>query len=295
MDLDSLENLAEPCEATVVTATADVSPPPPAAVFPTQPPRASGDGMTLKELAMAGLPSEWRERLIADAGHAGVKHDQDVGWLLLGSVINSAAAALAAGASAEELSRLLESLPQRMLDGARLAGGDVAGEIRLAVKDVNVAILQTGKVVAGSMSADVKHVQKIINEASVLGADKIKTATDGLIGKLDAAVEQKKEEGAREWSMIAEKAAVDSAKTALGKIALRGGLFTALLLLLGALIGGGGLWAARTISGDYLPSGVQTFQSPAGSDFIRVTPGRATVGNAIQCGADLCIPVVPAK
>ena len=252
-------------------------------------------GRSARDVALDGLSQPDRERVIVEAASVGIVAEYDVGWFLIGSQLRCWAAAAAAGASTEELYRLLESLPQRMLDGARLASADVGGEIKAAVTEVRGAILGTGKLVAGSMKLDLDHVKKAINDSAVIGADKIKTASESLIGKLDAAVDQKKNEGAREWAMIAEKAAVDSAKTALGKVAVRGGLFAVLLLLIGVVVGVGGLWAARTISGDYLPAGVQTFQSPAGSDFIRVAQGRATVGQAIACGPDLCIPLVPVK
>jgi len=288
VELSNLERMAGVGEST---ATVDVSPPPSGPL----PPRASGDGgtTTLKEQALAGLPPEWRERLISNAGHAGVKHDQDVGWLLLGSVVDSAAAALAAGASVGELTRLLDTLPNRMLDGARLAGADVAGELKTATAAVAKVLLDTGRVCGKSVEAGGEKAKKTIEDATVLGADKIKTASESLIGKLDEAVEQKKAEGAQAWAMIAEKAAVDSAKTALGKLALRSRMFTVLLVLIGVGVGAAGLGGVRQISGDYLPAGVQTFSTPSGGYFIRFAPAVVTLKNGKQCGPDICVPVLP--
>ncbi|MDA8377240.1 MAG: hypothetical protein M0Z50_09310 [Planctomycetia bacterium] len=257
-------------------------------------------GGTAMADALSHLSPDVALRVATVAVRFGIRENNDPFWGAIEVMQNSfecakasGAAAAAAGASAEELARMLEKLPKAMLEGARLAGVDVTGELKTAVKEVTVAILQTGKLVAGGMSADLDHVKKVINDAAVIGADKIKTASGDLVGKLDAAVDLKKNEGADQWAKIAEKAAVDSAKTALGKIAVRGGLFTMLMLISGALIGGGTIWATRTITGDYLPAGVQMFRSPAGYDFIRVDPKRATIARAIACGADLCIPVVP--
>ncbi|MHB1643502.1 MAG: hypothetical protein ACYCS8_12745 [Acidithiobacillus sp.] len=249
--------------------------------------------LTPKAAALEGMPAAWRERIIADAAEMGIIAEQDTGWFLIRSMFTSFAAAAGAGAAVAAFHRGLESLPQRMLDGAKMAGADVVGEVKTASQAGVAAIQDMGGKCALGIQGGMDKAEQVIKDASVLGADRIKDATSGLIGKLDAAVEQKKSEGAAQWAMVAEKAAVASAKTALGKMALRSRAFTLILLLLGAMIGGAGVWAARTISGDYLPAGVQTFQSPAGSDFIRVQPGRATIGQAIRCGADLCIPLVP--
>ena len=259
-------------------------------------------GGTAMDNALGCLPPEVALRVATVAARYGIRENNDPFWGAIEVMQNSfecakasGASAAAAGASAEELARLLKSLPQQMLAGAKLASADVGGEIRSAVDDVRTIVLGTGRLVAQSMTKDVEHIKRVISDSSTLGADKIKNATDGLIGKLDEAVEKKKAEGVQAWANLAAEAGVIAARSAMGRVALRGGLFTALLLLLGVVIGGAGMWAARTISGDYLPSGVQTFQSPAGSDFIRVTPGRATIGQAIRCGGDLCIPVVPSR
>lgn len=204
MDLDSLENLAEPGEGTVVTA----------AVFPTQPPRESGDDMTLKEQALAGLPPEWRERLIADAGLAGVKHDQDVGWLLVGSVVHSAMAAFAAGNAADVVQKSIGTIPEVIYQGATRASGEVqgglvAGSLKFAKIFTDAA--NDGQRALLALSND---QQAKILDAAGLGAEKIKNAATTLTATLDKAVEQKTLEGVQVFADAAAMAGAKMAKAA---------------------------------------------------------------------------------
>lgn len=127
------------------------------------------------------------------------------------SAHSTAAAALAVS---DTLMQGLDRLPAQMLDGAKLAGGDVAGEIKTAAKDVAGAILQAGNLAAGGMAKDLIHVKKVINDAAVIGADKIKGAADGLVGKLDEAVDKKVDEGVATFASEAAKAAGKAAKAA---------------------------------------------------------------------------------
>lgn len=246
-------------------------------------PRASGvvmppsSGLSLKGKALAGLPAEWRERLIADAGLAGVKHDNDVGWLLIGSVIDSAASALAAGASADALRQELSRLPAAMLAGARLAGGDVAGEIKLAAKDVGGQILQAGNLAAGGMAKDLITIKKVINDSAVLGADKIKGAADGLVDKLDAAVDQKVAEGVATFASEAAKAAGKAAKAAGASRFAWSATGVAFLMIFFAGIGG-------FIEHEYLSLTNRIAPAP----FVLNAAGKIDCGKDAALGGEIC-------
>jgi hypothetical protein len=221
---------------------------------------------------LQGLSPALREQVIADAAEMGIKIEHDLSWLLVGAQVRSWAAAAAAGASAEELAQRLEGLPKAMQDAMTGASKDFRGQVR--------AILGND----GREFLDALRLH--IDNAANAGAEKLRGAAATLDGELTRKIELRKDEGVEEWGIQAANAAIIAARTAQGAVVRHSAMLVIGVLTLGILIGGGGLWAAREITGDYLPAGVQTFQSPAGSDFIRVTPGRATVGNAIQCGAD---------
>lgn len=88
------------------------------------------DLLSLKQKALMGLPAEWREKLINDAGRAGVRHDNDVGWLLIGSVVDSAAAAFAAGDAANQVNNEIKKLPHVIQNAAISAANDIDGTIK---------------------------------------------------------------------------------------------------------------------------------------------------------------------
>lgn len=70
------------------------------------------DENTPKKMALMSLPPQWRERLIERAAAGGIVSDADVGWLIIGSVIDAWAAAAASGEAAETVSQTLGNLPQ---------------------------------------------------------------------------------------------------------------------------------------------------------------------------------------
>jgi len=196
-------------------------------------PRASGvDGATLKAQALAGLPAEWRERLIKDAGAAGVRHDNDVGWLLVGSVVQSAAAAFAASAAAKEVQEGVGKIQGQIFTGAVKAGDSIKKDI---VAGIEAKMTEGGKAIVAA-----------IGIASKAGATAIEAGSKELIGKLDAAVEAKKAEGVSAFARAASEAAIAASNAAARqvisetKIKLRRSAFTmALIFLIYAGIGGG--------------------------------------------------------
>jgi len=196
-------------------------------------PRASvGDGATLKAQAMAGLPAEWRERLIKDAGVAGVRHDNDVGWLLVGSVVQSAAAAFAAGAAAKEVQEGVGKIQGQIFTGAIKAGESIRKDI---VSGIDKKMTEGGKAIVAA-----------IGIAAKAGSKAIEAGSKELISKLDAAVEAKKAEGVSAFAAAASEAAVAASTAAArqviseNKIKLRrSALGMAVIFLIYALIGGG--------------------------------------------------------
>lgn len=70
------------------------------------------DENTPKNMALMSLPPQWRERLIERAAAGGIVSDRDVGWLIIGSVIDAWAAAAASGEAAEAVSQITANLPQ---------------------------------------------------------------------------------------------------------------------------------------------------------------------------------------
>ena len=73
---------------------------------------SEADTRTAREAALESLPPSWRERLIEHARDAGIYSDNDVGWLLVGSVINAWSSAAAAGRASESVEASLQLLEQ---------------------------------------------------------------------------------------------------------------------------------------------------------------------------------------
>lgn len=162
-------------------------------------PPFGGVTMTPKEAALQGMPFEWRERIIAEAADFGIKGDGDSGWLLIGSFVRAWAAAAAAGASAEELTLLLQQLPKLMQDAFTSASKDFRGQVR--------AILgHDGKEFMDALRNN-------INLAANAGADKLKSAAATLDSELTRKIEIRKDEGVELWT----KRAMDAADLAIAK------------------------------------------------------------------------------
>lgn len=160
--------------------------------------RESGDEqhpalLTMKQKALLGLPAEWREKLIADAGLAGVKHDNDVGWLLVGSVIDSAAAAFAAGDAAKLVHEDVQKLPKTMQDALLLASKDFNGQVR--------------EILGKSGGEFIGILKNMIVDSANAGAEKLKQATSTLDGELTRKIEIRKDEGVELWTQKAMEAA----------------------------------------------------------------------------------------
>lgn len=190
------------------------------------------------------------------------------------SAHSTAAAALAVS---DTLMQGLDRLPAQMLDGAKLAGGDVAGEIKTAAKDVAGAILQAGNLAAGGMAKDLIHVKKVINDAAVIGADKIKGAADGLVGKLDEAVDKKVDEGVATFASEAAKAAGKAAKAAAASRFVWSAAGVSFLVIFFAGIGG-------FIDHEYLSFTHRIAPAP----FVLTATGKIDCGKDPALGGEIC-------
>lgn len=233
-------------------------------------PRASGDdGATLKAQALAGLPAEWRERLIRDAGEAGVRHDNDVGWLLVGSVVHSATAAFAAGNAAQAVQDGVAAIPDQIFQGAIKAGDEVKGALRVEIRDRAVEAGQALKM--------------LINSAAGKGATDLKTAAADLdirLGKIPADVQKSlddyKKNGVAEFAKAAQVAGKTAAETALWAQVSRSALVSVLAFCFAVLVGAGGLWGYLLITHRVMPQGITVMTDPFSHKPVMTLPSGST-------------------
>lgn len=213
-------------------------PPSPAAAPATAsspgPAAASGSG-SLKQRALSGLPAEWREKLIENGAVAGITHDNDVGWLLVGSVIDSAAAAFAAGDAASEVSQSVDKIPEQIFQGAVSAGRDINLEFRKKFEEYGKTLI-----VAIDQARDtaINQIKQDVETASRNAVANIQNATKTLEAALDDAIRAKAELGVQEWAEAAQIAGQKSAQSATKKIYSKASIVIGGALLLSMFIGG---------------------------------------------------------
>ncbi|MBU2806519.1 hypothetical protein HF668_15520 [Acidithiobacillus ferridurans] len=182
----------------------------PSAVFSAGTPRSA---------ALQAIPAEWRERLVADAAAMGIRADDDVGWLLVGSVINAWASAAAAGQAAESVQSSVSGIPKAIFDNAVNAGRDIGAVVVAAINKHRDDVI--GKILSSSQT----------------GADLIAGSADKLTASLDAAIEKKKKEGLQDWADAAAKSGLHAARAATFR-SIFFSLFLSLILLCAAGAGG---------------------------------------------------------
>ena len=198
-------------------------------------PRASGfdgGGDTLKAQALQGLPSEWRERLIADAGAAGVRHDNDVGWLLVGSVVHSAMAAFAAGNAAQAVQAGVSSIPDKIFDGAIRAGDEIRGALSKEIRDRSV---EAGAALKLLIDSSAKNGAESLKNA---GAD-LENRLNLLPSDMDKLVDKKTREGVNVFAEAAALAASKAASAASARQYLGTVAGVGITLILFAILGAG--------------------------------------------------------
>ena len=253
---------------------ADAAPSASPSPVPSASPRESGDmgGDTLKAQALAGLPTEWRERLIADAGAAGVRHDNDVGWLLVGSVVHSAMAAFAAGNAAQAVQAAASNIPDQIFQSAGRASDEVKGVLVSGGKLFAAAFTKAANDRQAAFVTSAADQQKGILDAAAVGAEKIKTAATTLTVSLDAAVAAKKAEGVGEFAKAAALAGERAAKASMAAQLSRSALVSVLAFAFAALIGAGGLWGWLLITHRVMPAGVTAVWNPLDNRTVVILP-----------------------
>lgn len=248
-------------------------------------------GKSAKGVALEGLTQEARDRVIAEAASVGIVAEYDIAWLLVGAQIRCWAAAAAAGDAVVGMQSGIAGIPSAILEGAKKAGADIAGELRKESRALEKAILERGVLVQDSTDKKANAVLNAISDAANAGAEKIRTAALTLTDSLDKAVKAKADEGVHEWAKLAVGAGQIAARTALGKATRNAAIAMIFLFLLGVCAGAFGLELVRNFSGDYLPAGLRIYQAPGG-DTLRVDPRKMLMQNAGLCGHDVCVPLV---
>ncbi|MBE7566818.1 hypothetical protein [Acidithiobacillus sp. HP-11] len=148
---------------------------------------------SLKAQALKGLPAEWREKLIEAGGKVGITGDDDIAWLLVGSVIDSAAAAFAAGDAAKLVHEDVQKLPKTMQDALLLASKDFNGQVR--------------EILGKSGGEFIGILKNMIVDSANAGAEKLKQAASTLDADLTRKIEIRKDEGVELWVQRANEAA----------------------------------------------------------------------------------------
>lgn len=233
--------------------------------------------ISLKERALAGLPAEWREKLIEQGAVTGIKHDNDIGWLLVGSVIDSAAAAFAAGQAADAVQVSIDKIPDKVFQGALSAGRDINaafkknfGEYGQALSVVVDKARDTAKTqISTAISTATGDAEKKIKDAG----KEVKDAAATLETLLNDVIVEKAQKGVTEWATAASKAANAAAKAASGGIYAKAVYLALSGLLLSGLFGIGVTAFFVHESGQWAPAPV--VQTPSGHRLCFPYQGRA--------------------
>ena len=264
-----------------------VDKPVPAPVAPA--PRASGDNLpTLKERALQGLPAEWRERAIRDAGECGVRHDNDVGWLLIGSSVQSLFCAFAAGDAAQAVQAGVSQIPDQIFNGAVRASDEVKGGLVVGAKAFVEAFSKAANDRQAALIAAVDAQQSSILSAATVGADKIKLAAVSLTSSLDAAVKAKTDEGVADFAKAAAAAGKAAAEASMWAQISRSAMVSVLAFIFACMVGAGGLWGYLLLNHEVMPAGVIAVSDPLrGPGTLVSIPNGGTPVH--DCAGGLCV------
>ncbi|MBU2856950.1 hypothetical protein HF289_08705 [Acidithiobacillus ferrooxidans] len=272
--LDELSNYVKGDDEPVAVTVPPISPAP----------RASGDNLvTLKERALQGLPGEWRERAIRDAGECGVRHDNDVGWLLIGSSVQSLFCAFAAGDAAQAVQAGVAAIPDQIFSGAVRAGDEVKGALRVEIRERAVEAGQALKM--------------LVDSAASAGATSLKAAATELdvkVGKIPLEVQTQidayKQKGAAEFAATAKAAALAAVQANLWAQISRSAMVSVMAFCLACLVGAGGLWGYLLLTHQVMPSGFSAMTDPlGGGSVVKVPTGGAPLQNCGGAGVWVCL------
>lgn len=245
-------------------------------------PRVSGDNMvTLKERALQGLPAEWRERAISDAGECGVRHDNDVGWLLIGSTVQTLFCAFAAGDAAAAVQAGVAAIPDQIFQGAVRAGNEVKGALAAEIRGQGVEVGQA--------------LRLTITDAANKGAVALKTAAADLdikLGKIPADVQKSldayKERGVADFAKAAAVAGKAAATSSMAAQLSRSAMTMVMVFLFACMVGAGGLWGYLLLTHRVMPAGVIAVSDPlrGTGTLVSIPNGGTPVKN---CSGGLCV------
>lgn len=199
---------------------------------------------TLREIALASVPPELREAVLAYAAEHGVTHANDPYWPIVASMANGMAAARAAGEAAGAVKTAIGTIPDAIYLGTTKAGADLGGQVADAgAKVIAEAETKASQIQAGLTAAITQAAQSssaVINKA---------------IAGLGTAAESRKDELTREMQAAAAIAARDQIRAGVaGRMARSWGV-VAFSLLLALLIGAAGTFALADFTGHLLPPG----------------------------------------
>ena len=241
-----------------------------------------GGARSMRDTALDGLPSAWREKLIEHAAASGVRHENDVGWLLVGSVINAWASAAAAGQAAKEVQEGVAHIPDQISDGAARAGDMVLA-----------SLLEGSKQWVTAFTVAVNGRQAKLLEAADAGAEKIRGAAETLSQSLDAAIEAKKGEGVSDFAKAAADAGRVAATASLAAQASRSAVVSVAAFLIACAIGAMALWGYLEVGHKVMPEDMSIFVMPDGQSVIKIK--GSSVGSETKCGPDDFCIAVPAQ
>ncbi len=194
--------------------------------------------ITPKAEALRGLPPEWREKLIEQAAHMGVRSDHDTAWLLIGAFVNAWAAAAAAGEAATATQTAAAGIPDAIYKGTVSAGADLRGQVAAAgIEVVKAATDKATKVQEGMVAA--------VQGAAQAGAAVLGKAVQGMDANAKARIEEIIARGVHE---VGAAVRADARAAVAGRMARSWGVVASLLLLfllLGGLLAWGGLFLSH--------------------------------------------------
>ena len=193
MNLEDLEAKATETDADTVDnddAVSGVVAP----SLPITPPIRGRDGQqTPRTAALASMPSEWREKLIAEAADMGIKADDDLGWLLVASFINAWASAAAAGEAAESVKSNVSKIPDQIYKGSVRGAEEV------------------GSVITSKLNTGLnKAAQTFVDKAELMvqrSIEKIDQAQQKFDAKLSGVIDVRVENGVQVFAKAASDAA----------------------------------------------------------------------------------------
>ncbi|MFA6182515.1 hypothetical protein [Acidithiobacillus sp.] len=241
-----------------------------------------GGQQSMRDAALDGLPSAWREKLIEHAAAAGVRHENDVGWLLVGSVINAWASAAAAGQAAKEVQEGLARIPDQISDGATRASDTVLA-----------SLLDGSKQWVTAFTVAVNSRQAKLLEAADAGADKIREAAETLTQSLDAAIDAKKAEGVSDFAKAAADAGRVAATASLVAQVSRSAAVSVVAFLIACAIGAVAMWGYLDVGHKAMPEDMTVFVMPDGQSVVKIKGG--SLGPDTKCGPDDFCITVPAQ